>query len=128
MASKGKITRLLKRSRSLAKRLRSNAKTEVPEGPVPVRFGEQQIEVPPYSTILDAAILLDLDLDHYCGGNCSCGSCRIKVVSGGENLSRARPDEKMVLGPDAEKKGDRLACQARVQGPVSIEIPDFFMV
>jgi 2Fe-2S ferredoxin len=77
---------------------------------------------------LEAAVLLELDLDHYCGGNCSCGSCRIKVVSGKKNLSRPRPDEQMVLGPDAEEKGDRLACQARVQGPVSIKIPDFFMV
>jgi 2Fe-2S ferredoxin len=128
MASKGKITRLLKRSRSLARRLRSNTQPEVHNGPALVQFGDQQVEVPLYSTILDAAVLLDLDLDHYCGGNCSCGSCRIKVLAGSKNLSRPRPDEQMVLGPDAEKKGDRLACQARVQGPVSIEIPDFFMV
>lgn len=128
MASKGKITRLLKRSRSLARRLRNSTQAEVQDGPVLVQFGNQQTEVPCHSTILEAAVLLDLDLDHYCGGNCSCGSCRIKVVSGNKNLSRPRPDEQMVLGPDAEEKGDRLACQARVHGPVSIEIPDFFMV
>ena len=128
MASRDKIKRLLKRSRSLARQLRNTTNEKVPEAPVTVEFGNQKIQVPAHTTLLEAAIQLDLDLDHFCGGNCSCGSCRIQVLQGSENLSSPRPNEQMVLGPDAQNKGDRLACQARATGPVSIGIPDFFMV
>jgi 2Fe-2S ferredoxin len=128
MASRDKIKRLLKRSRSLARQLRKSTNEKIPEGPVIVEFGNQKIQVPAHTTLLEAAIRLELDLDHFCGGNCSCGSCRIQVLRGGEHLSPPRPNEQMVLGPEAEEKGDRLACQARATGPVSIGIPDFFMV
>jgi ferredoxin, 2Fe-2S len=128
MASRDKIKRLLKRSRSLARQLRNTTNEKVPEAPVTVEFGNQKIQVPAHTTLLEAAIQLELDLDHFCGGNCSCGSCRIQVLQGSENLSSPRPNEQMVLGPDAQHKGDRLACQARAMGPVSIGIPDFFMV
>lgn len=128
MASREKLKRLLKRSRNLARKLRNSAPIPKNTGPVTVEFGDLSIEVPAHTTILEAAIQLDLDLDHFCGGNCSCGSCRIQVIQGGTNLSAPRPNEQMVLGPEAEEKGDRLACQARVSGPVSIVIPEFFMV
>ena len=128
MAFTGKFSRVLKKGRKLAKRVRRSPK-EVPDlGPAKVRFGEHSIEVPIHTTLLSAATQLDLDLDHFCGGNCSCGSCRVLVVEGENNLSTACPDELMVLGIDAEAKGDRLACLARVEGPVSVQIPDYFMV
>jgi 2Fe-2S ferredoxin len=128
MASREKLKRLLKRSRSLARKFRKPGQVSAPAGPATVEFGALSVEVPAHSTVLEAAIQLDLDLDHFCGGNCSCGTCRIQVIKGGHNLSPARPNEQMVLGPEAEEQGDRLACQARVSGPVSIVIPEFFMV
>ena len=99
-----------------------------PEGPQEVRFadaGEGTIEAG--ATLLQAALALDVDLDHFCGGSCSCGTCRVEVVSGAEHLSRMKPSESIVLGHEAVQAGDRLACQARVLGPVEVRVPGFFM-
>ena len=53
-----------------------------------------------------------------CGGYGQCGTCVVDVVAGGENLSPRTPVEERKL-----KKWPascRLACQATVQGPVSV--------
>ena len=128
MAFNGKFARALKRGRQLARRVRGPGKKEHDSGPAVVQFGDQSIEVPLNTTLLSAAQQLDLDLDHFCGGNCSCVSCRMQVLDGEAYLSNACPDELMVLGVDSESKGGRLACQAQVRGPVSVQIPDYFMV
>ncbi len=78
------------------------------------------------TTLLAAAGELDLELDHYCGGQCSCGTCRVEVVEGATSLSRITPTERVVLGHEAEVAGDRLACQARILGPVTVRIPAYF--
>ena len=80
------------------------------------------------TTILEAALQADLSLDHFCGGNCSCGTCRVEVVQGDQFLSNPRPDESLVLGPVALDAGDRLACQAQVRGSVEVRVPRFFGV
>jgi uncharacterized 2Fe-2S/4Fe-4S cluster protein (DUF4445 family) len=36
------------------------------------------------------------------------------------------PMEQLVLGMDAQRRGDRLACQAQVHGPVKVRVPEFF--
>lgn len=100
-----------------------------PSGPARVRFeGDQSgvVEVEDGATLLSAALALNLDVNHYCGGYCSCGTCRVEVVSGAENLSKTLGNEEMVLGSSNHSAGDRLACQARVHGPVVIRIPEWF--
>ena len=49
-----------------------------------VRFENLDVElqVARGTTILDAALAGDVDLNHYCGGMASCGSCLVTVVSG----------------------------------------------
>lgn len=99
----------------------------VPEGPVRVVFQDRaEAEVPGGVSLLAAAMRMGVELSHYCGGMCSCGTCRIEVVSGADNLSLPRGNEQMVLGADAAAKGARLACQARVLGPVVIKVPRWF--
>ncbi|MGB3405772.1 MAG: 2Fe-2S iron-sulfur cluster-binding protein [Microcoleaceae cyanobacterium] len=53
-----------------------------------------------------------------CGGYGQCGTCIVEVVAGMQNLSAKTEVEKRIL----RKKPDsyRLACQAQVNGPVSI--------
>ena len=100
-----------------------------PDGPALVRFeGNQsgEVEVNNGDTLLSAALALNLDVNHYCGGFCSCGTCRVEVVSGAENLSKPRGNEEMVLGSSNHAAGNRLACQARAHGPVVIRIPEWF--
>ena len=74
-----------------------------------------------------AARELKVDLDHFCGGHCSCGTCRVFVVSGAEHLSPVQMNEEITLGAEAAKRGHRLACQAKAQGPVEVQIPDYFL-
>ena len=78
------------------------------------------------TTLLEVAEVLGVDLDHFCGGQCSCGTCRIEVTNGPENLSKPSPKETLVLGPIAASRGDRLACQARVMGDAQITVPKWF--
>ena len=82
--------------------------------------------VPYGTTILKAAINNGVDLDHFCGGTCSCSTCRIVVVSGAEMLSKMKPREALVLGEEKRRNGDRLSCQAQVTGSVTVRIPDYF--
>jgi ferredoxin len=98
----------------------------VSTGPVEVRFGPTLVRVERGATVLEAAEAAGLDLRHYCGGNCSCGTCRVVIVRGARNLSRREGMEEMVLGADNVARGDRLACQAQVHGEVDIDIPDWF--
>lgn len=103
---------------------RPNAKD--PREPVEVRIGGQTVMAARGATVLEVANQAAIDLRSYCGGNCSCGSCRIEIRSGGKGLSKRAGLEEMVLGPDATRRGDRLACQAQILGPVEIHIPDWF--
>ena len=58
----------------------------------------QQLTVPTGTTLLAVARKAKIDLDHYCGGQCSCGTCRVNVPAGAENLSHMSGMEEMVLG------------------------------
>lgn len=93
---------------------------------VRVRFGAAEAVVARGTTLLESAHLAGVDLRSYCGGNCSCGTCRVEIVSGARHLSRAQGMEGMVLGADAAARGDRLACQAEVLGDVEVRVPEWF--
>jgi len=88
--------------------------------------GERDGVVPGASTLLAAATALGVDLDHFCGGGCSCGTCRVEIIEGAQNLTRPQGNEQMVLGHHASSRGDRLACQARLMGPVHARVPAGF--
>ncbi|MEL6346226.1 MAG: 2Fe-2S iron-sulfur cluster-binding protein [Myxococcota bacterium] len=98
-----------------------------PARPSVITFeGADPITVSPGATVLLAARAADVDLTHYCGGMASCGTCRVEVVSGAEHLSAPDGRETMVLGFESAQAGDRLGCQARIYGPVTIRIPRWF--
>ena len=111
-----------------ARRMRDRRKGAQDErGPVTLDFqGMGTVEVPSGTTILAAARQAGIDLPHYCGGTCSCGTCRVEIASGTENLSNRQGREEMVLGSERTRAGDRLACQARVIGAVSVTVPEWF--
>lgn len=108
--------------------LRDNLRPFLPvapaSGPVLVRLGGVSGEVPAGITLLQAGALLRVDIEHCCGGEATCGTCRVQVVEGMRRLSRVAPKEAGTLEAFAQGPNDRLACQARVLGPVVVEIPD----
>ncbi len=123
---------LKRRLKAMASRLgASQAKASVAEEAMVQILDAEGAEihaatVPTGTTILSTARDAKIDLDHYCGGQCSCGTCRVNIHSGADNLSRMSGMEEMVLGAAHIQNGCRLACQACIQGPVAFQVPRWF--
>jgi len=80
----------------------------------------ETIEVPRGTSLLDAAILCELDVPAPCGGQGRCGRCRVRVTSGEvERRSMAGLTTAEVLD------GWAVACLTFVgDGPVEVEVPE----
>jgi len=78
----------------------------------------ESIEVPVGTSLLDAAILCELDLPAPCAGQGRCGRCRVQVTSG-EVVRRSNAG--LEVAEVAE--GWTVGCQAFVAGPVEAYIP-----
>ena len=105
--------------RAFAKRLKEvAARPEV----VPIEFDGRKIDVRLGGTILGAALKNDIRLMHVCGARTLCATCRVVVESGADNLTPMRPSERFSLRWHLSiSPRTRLACQARVRGPVEVE-------
>jgi adenylate cyclase len=69
-------------------------------------------------TILEISTLNDIPHAHVCSGRARCGTCRVEVEAGAEQLSSMTETEHDTLAHvHAAAPGVRLACQARVLGP-----------
>lgn len=62
-----------------------------------------------------------VEIDGGCGGQGTCNKCRVRVDG---DLSKATQAEKENLNPGEIKRGIRLACHARVEGPVEIYVEE----
>ncbi len=82
-------------------------------------------EVDLNTSLLGAAKALGFPLNHDCGGNASCTTCRVEVQVGGEHLSEIDFDEQDLLDREAlHEPWHRLGCQARVLGDVVVRVPE----
>jgi ferredoxin len=77
-------------------------------------------EVAAGTAISDAIRGAGLPLGSSCHGEGACGWCRVRVLEGEAALSPPDPRERALLdrlraGPD-----ERIACQARVLGPLTV--------
>jgi len=77
------------------------------------------------ATVLEGLLKNGIALEHECGGMLACGSCRVVVREGLENLAPADEDEQDMLDrAGASTPGARLACQATARGgDIVIEVP-----
>ena len=62
-------------------------------------------EVDTNTSLLEASKLLGFVLNHDCGGNASCTTCRVEVQVGAENLSEIDFDEQDLLDREAKVAG-----------------------
>jgi len=105
--------------RAFAKRLKEMAAR--PDS-VPIEFDGRKIDVRLGGTLLGAALKNDIRLMHVCGARTLCATCRVVVESGADNLTPMRPAERFSLRWHLSiSPRTRLACQARVRGPVEVE-------
>ena len=85
------------------------------------RSGEVEVN----TSLLEASKLLGCRLNHDCGGNASCTTCRVEVQMGAENLSEIDFDEQDLLDREAlSEPWHRLGCQAKVLGDVVVLVPE----
>lgn len=82
------------------------------------------IEAEVGTTILDAALDADIDINYDCGGNGACSTCHIIVEEGMATLN-GKTDDELDLLEDAEgvTESSRLACQCQIGGDLVLVIP-----
>ncbi len=76
-----------------------------------------EVEVVPGSTLRDA--LFSFGVEFPCGGQGDCRRCRVEVLAGKLHPSE---DETQLLSAAELQAGWRLACRARVEGPVTLSV------
>ncbi len=80
----------------------------------------RSVEASEQVTILEAAGAAELPLHAPCGGHGRCGKCAVRVISG---ASDPTPSESRVFTAEELAGGWRLACQARVAGDMTVDVP-----
>ncbi len=73
--------------------------------------------------LTEAAHEAGIDIAQPCGGQGRCGRCALQVVGGSESRSSVRSRSTLRLSPEDVAQGYVLACQAVVEGDVSIHVP-----
>jgi uncharacterized 2Fe-2S/4Fe-4S cluster protein (DUF4445 family) len=90
------------------------------EFPVAFQPGDKQVYVLAGTRLQEAATQADLVLDAPCGGEGTCGKCRVLVHAG---AAPPTAEERKALSEEELHAGCRLACQATVNGPMSVLVP-----
>jgi ferredoxin len=72
------------------------------------------------SSLLDAILQLGLPLGQSCDGVALCGFCRVTVIEGWRHLSPIAAEEEKILHSLHADDDERLACCARIIGPVTV--------
>ena len=93
------------------------AATPLPE----VKVGERRVAVPAGTTLLEVAERNGVPLEPGCRMG-MCGADPVFVVSGDENLSPVGEAERQTLERIGAATGTRMACCARVRGPVEFSL------
>lgn len=68
-------------------------------------------------SLLELSRLSDVPHASVCSGRGRCGTCRVRIDAGADQLSALREDERRTLERAGAGPDERLACQARVTGP-----------
>ncbi len=85
------------------------------------------IDAAPGTSVCDALLGNDIEIEHACEKSCACTTCHVIVREGFESLAEAEELEEDLLDKawGLEPKS-RLSCQALVgQVPLVIEIPKY---
>ncbi|MDK9726479.1 MAG: ISC system 2Fe-2S type ferredoxin [Sterolibacteriaceae bacterium MAG5] len=85
------------------------------------------IEATPGTTICDALLENDIDIDHACEKSCACTTCHVVIREGYGSLDPAEEEEDDLLDKAwGLEPTSRLSCQATVKEvPLVVEIPKY---
>ncbi len=79
------------------------------------------VYVLPGTVMLEAAARAGFIIHSPCGGAGTCGKCIVRLRAG---QCPPQPSEAAILGEARVAEGFRMACQARIVTPLTVEIPD----
>ncbi|MBS3920699.1 MAG: DUF4445 domain-containing protein [Deltaproteobacteria bacterium] len=79
-------------------------------------------EVEEGKTVLEASRELGAEIESLCGGEKTCGKCRVKLLEG--ELSPFTWEEAKFIEDKEKAQGYRLSCAAHILGDVSLSLPE----
>lgn len=72
----------------------------------------KEVEIEPGYSVLEAALLNDIKLNHNCGGVCACSTCHVYVEKGMEHLPETTEKEEDFIDRARDPRlNSRLSCQ-----------------
>jgi len=80
----------------------------------------RRVEVPPGTTLLEAAHRAGMPVARACGGGGLCARCGLRVVAGAEGLAPEGSAEARAKARNRVDASLRLACQVRVEGRLEV--------
>ncbi|MBP7691241.1 MAG: DUF4445 domain-containing protein [Anaerolineales bacterium] len=86
----------------------------------------KRVDVPAGATLLDAARQAGIGLASVCGGEGTCGRCRVAVMNG--EVSPPVDADRRFLSQLELNAGQRLACRAQVHSHVKVNVPKASLV
>ena len=91
--------------------------------PKVIILGQEEIEVEAGANLLRVIQQhgYDRNLPATCDGRCTCGTCAVRVLKGGDEV---KPCEKDLLKDQIDKKW-RLSCQVLVEQDMEVEVPGY---
>lgn len=81
---------------------------------------DKTTHVPPGITIFNAANWIGLPIDSTCGGQGTCGKCKVKVLAGSGDITLA---DRKVFSNNELNEGWRLSCRAEAHSDTICEVP-----
>lgn len=87
-----------------------------------VTINDEVVDATPGESLLDLARRHGLHVWFVCDGRGLCRTCECRIRSGGDQLSPPSPSECESLSESRRMEGFRLACQARVESPGSVDV------
>ena len=82
------------------------------------------VEVPAGTSVFAASGKAEVPIASQCGGKCACALCRVKLVDGDALVSPIQWDEEGHMGNVFYLTRERLSCQTRVYGDVTVEVEE----
>lgn len=83
--------------------------------------GQPSILVPSGSNLMKSLLEANLPVASSCDGEGVCSKCKIKIIHGKENLSRANDTEIFLKETNDISNEFRISCQTEVLGDVTVD-------
>lgn len=97
-----------------------------PKSTVSIAFlpSNQVVQASHGQTLLEAALAAKIEISHSCGGNGTCGTCRVIVLEGLKEMLPRNEIESEIAGEREFLENERLCCQNFPTPGLVLEIPE----